>query len=499
MRGAPGLPRVTRQGTHLMQGESPVGAAEDASRHLAGVVAGMTFDDLSPEAVTAAKRGILDTIGVSLAATGASPDYLDPVRRFLSAVAAPGSVPAPTLGTRMTALDAILWMGSLAHTLDYDDVAGYSHPSGPVVSAALPIAHAEGAIDGRRLITAVALGQDMVIRLAQAVRRPVSHYGWLPSIPGVLGAAVTTAKLVDLDAEQTRNAMGLALHQTSGTMQAVARPGSAYRAIREGINARAGALSALLAREGMPGDDESIEGQYGYFQQFFEGDYDPDFLRGEALLGPITSFKPWPCAGHPQLFLTALRGLLGSVDIENITKIRITGCSDLLPHQCLPVDARAAPSTSIDAKISIPFLIGKLLCHGTLSMQDFSPEGLDDAPAIALARRVEHTLDPSLKRGANGYGVGIVEVEHTGGRTVRAETEFPLGHPHNPLNWDDIVDKFHRCVEEGASMLSAKTVGSIVSAVADLDTVPDSSVLLELPYEGGQRADGDWGRASPTG
>jgi len=448
---------------------------EDAGAILAAAAADTTFDDLPDAAIRNAKWGILDTLGVCIAATTTADDYLGPVRRWLGN-APSGEVPAVALDRQLTPLDAILWWGALAHTLDYDDVAGYSHPSGPAVCAALPTAHA-ARIDGRQLITAVALGQDLVIRLAQAVRKPVSEYGWLPSIPGILGAAITTSKVLSLNAEQTRNSLGLALHQTSGTMEALARPGSAYRAVREGFNARAGAMSAYLAGEGMPGDATSLEGQYGYFNQFFQGDYDRAFLVNPTLLGPITTFKPWPCAGHPQLFLTAVADLLksGEVNPATIKSIRITGCSDLLPHQCEPIEVRSAPPHSIDAKVSIPFLIGKLLTHGTITIADFSDEGLKDAPASALGERVQWKLDVGLRRGMNDYGIGIVEIEHEDGSTVRTEAAYPLGHPENPLGWDDIVTKFHNCMQlAGLEHVSEK----IVQTVDNLESLPDVTSLL---------------------
>ena len=454
----------------------------DASERLAGVAAELTFQDLPQDAVTAAKWGILDTLGVSLAATGtpSAAQYLTPIQQYLGLGLSRGDVPAPTLGKRYSVFDAILWLGALSHSLDYDDVAGYSHPSAPAVSAALPVAHSLGQVDGKQLITAVALGQDMTIRLAQALHRPVSDHGWLTSFPGVIAAAVTTSKLLNLDARQTRNSLGLALHQTSGTLQALARPGSAYRAVREGFNARAGALSAFLAKEGMAGDPESIEGQYGYFFQFFGGDYDEEFLGDDRLLGPLTSFKPWPCAYHPQLFLTALAELVreGRIEPDLVKKIKITGCSRLLGHQCEPLEARSAPQQSIDAKVSIPFLIGKIVRHGTITMQDFSPEGLQDHPAIEIGRRVEWQLDPGLQRDNNGYGIGVVEVEHEDGRCVRAEAEYPWGHPSNPLTWDDVVNKFYRCVEV-SSAGPGFAAEEIVSIVENLETVSDVTSLLD--------------------
>jgi 2-methylcitrate dehydratase PrpD len=452
------------------------------SRLVAERAAGLTYDSLPPPVIEAARRGILDTLGVSLAAAGAMPEAIGPVRGFINACAAPGRVPGLALGRRVHTLDAIFWLGALSHALDYDDVAGYSHPSAPVVSATLPLSGMGTVVDGRSLLTAVAIGQDLVIRIAQSVRKPVSDYGWMPSLPGALGAAVASSKLIGLDASGIQASLGLALHQTAGTMESLASPGSEFRGIREAFNARAGAVAALLAANGLAGDPESLEGRYGVLAQFFAGDYDEAFVRQEGLLGARITFKPWACAGHPQLFLTALDELRRGHDLDPgaVARIHISGGSNILPHQCEPQAARTAPGSGIDAKISIPFLLGKLLAHGTLTVEDFAPAGLADPEAIDLARRVTYHVDPSMAGRENSFGRGRVEVELRDGRRLENETEIPLGHPDNPLSWEDIVAKFHRGAEACAPEISAAGAAKVVERVTDLESMGDVSELLEL-------------------
>jgi 2-methylcitrate dehydratase PrpD len=457
----------------------------DLSRFLADRAAGMRYADLTSADVDAAKRSILDTLGVSLAATTAAPKAVDPMRAYMQAHASTGQAPALALATRVHPLDAVFWLGAISHALDFDDVAGYCHPSASVVSAVLPLLSGTAAIGGRQVLLATALGQDLVIRIAQSLHRPVSDHGWLHSLPGVFGSAIAAAKLLDLDAQQTRNCLGLTLHQTAGTMQALARPGSDFRGIREGFSARAGVVSALLASKGMSGDPESMEGEFGFFQQFCNGEYDADFTRQEALLASRITYKPWPCAGHPQLFLTALAELMARTPTtpDAIKTIRITGCSALLPHQCEPLEQRAAPPHGIDAKVSLPFLIGKLVRNGGLSISDFTDQGLRDPDAISIARRVKWAMDPALARGPNGYGVGVVEVELNDGRTLRHQTEHPWGHPQNPLSWDDLVQKFRQCVEASSSPVSSAAVDDVVGLIANLESLPDANIVVETLFK----------------
>ena len=468
-----------------------VKTTEDASAAIARAAARMSFDDLSPAVVDAAKRSILDTLGVAMGATGAASDDIAPVRELVKGWSTPAGVPALAFGWPLQTLDAVFWFGALAHCLDYDDLADVAviHPSAAVVAAALPLAQAGRTIDGRSAIVAVALGQDLVVRIGLAGRRAISDYGWLHSLPSVFGAAIASAKLLELDEDAVRSTLGLALHQASGTMQAGAGAGSAYRAVRDGFVARAGALSAQLAWRGMPGDEDSLEGQFGLFPQFFGGDYDREVLldgTGDELLGTTIGLKAWPCAGQTQLFLTALDELMTDPTVrrEDVRRIAVIGSNELFRAQCEPRAARVAPGHSIDAKWSIPFLVGKFLCHGTVRVRDFLPAGLRDEEAIAIAERVECRLDPSLRGIREGFGPGVVELDLADGRTLRARADHAVGHPDKPLSWERIIAKFDECLAEAAVEVSPAARDEVVGAVTDLESVPDIRILADCLAQG---------------
>lgn len=456
---------------------------QDASALIARAAANLRYEDLSLAVIDAAKRGILDTLGVCLAATGAAREDVDPVRALMEESASGTGIPAMGVGWPLTTRDAIFWMGALSHALDYDDYADIVHPSAPAVSAALPLAQAAGAVDGRRTIVAVVLGQDLVIRIALALGKSVADYGWLPALPGTLGAALTSAKLLGLDEGQIRSSLGLALHRTAGTMQALAEVGSAYRGIREGFNAQSGAIAAQLAARGMRGDDGSFDGAFGLFNQYFQGDYDRDFFvagLGTDLLGPKITFKPWPSAGHTHLFLTAVADLMADPANrpEDVRRVTVIGGSKILEQQCEPKAQRVAPPHSIDAKVSIPFLVGKMLRHGTVRLEDFSHHGLRDSEAIDIAQLVEWRRDPDFRRGDEGFGPGEVQLEMADGRTPRVRVDFGLGHPHRPLSWDQLVTKFHECLAASAVKIPAKDADQVVATVANLEATADVRVLM---------------------
>src|SRR5687767_8921177 len=92
----------------------------EITRTLAEYVARTNYGDLPEEAVTRAKRAVLDTLGVMLA--GAA----EPCARIAAeVVAADGGNPVATVigqGFSAPARAAALANGTAAHALDFDDV-----------------------------------------------------------------------------------------------------------------------------------------------------------------------------------------------------------------------------------------------------------------------------------------------------------------------------------------------------------------------------------------
>ena len=156
---------------------------------LAAYGAGESFPRLPKETVAAARRAILDTLGVMLA--GALEDTAVRARALI--VQRSASSDAAVVGTplRASIADAALVNGVAAHALDYDDVQASlsGHPSVPVLPAALALAERERA-SGAALLTAFVVGVEVEAKLGRALNP--SHYeaGWhATSTLGVFGAA----------------------------------------------------------------------------------------------------------------------------------------------------------------------------------------------------------------------------------------------------------------------------------------------------------------------
>ena len=188
----------------------------NATALLAEFVTKSRYEDCPEAALDAARRAILDCLGVMLAGSVA------PAARILQQVArAEGGAPLATVvgtGRRTGAVWAALCNGTAAHALDFDDTnfALMGHPSAPVLAAALAAGELALA-DGRALLHAFLVGFEVETTLAEVINPAHYAHGWHATCTlGTLGAAAAAARLLGLDGTQTRHALAVAASQSSG-------------------------------------------------------------------------------------------------------------------------------------------------------------------------------------------------------------------------------------------------------------------------------------------
>src|SRR5499426_1029005 len=253
-----------------------------ATSHLAEVVTKSRWEDCPVEAVEAARRAILDCLGVMLAGS------VEPAARIVTDVArAEGGSPLATVvgsSLRTGAVWAALANGTAAHALDFDDTnfAMMGHPSAPVLAAALAAGELALA-DGRALVHAFLLGFEVETTMATVMNPPHYEKGFhATGTLGTMGASAAASRLLGLDAGQTRAALSLAASQASGLKENF---GTMTKPFHAGHAARSGVLAALLARDGFTASEQALEGPQGFLAVLGAG------TRETAALATLGS--PW--------------------------------------------------------------------------------------------------------------------------------------------------------------------------------------------------------------
>src|SRR5436309_1828534 len=115
----------------------------------------LSYDDLPPAVVAAARSVVADTIAVMLGGSS-----LDSACGRVLLIAGPYSDASDStlvgFGCRAPLLLAALVNGSTAHALNYDVVGGDGgHVGASAVPSPLAVAEHKGGVSGRRLLTAV--------------------------------------------------------------------------------------------------------------------------------------------------------------------------------------------------------------------------------------------------------------------------------------------------------------------------------------------------------
>ena len=449
------------------------------SEAVAAHVAGLRFETLPPGTVHCTRRSLLDTIGVMLGASGLSEDAL-PYRAHALA-GGPGPARLLGLSSRVTPVAAALANGALGHALDYGDTfdAGPAHPSAALVPALLALADADPEIDGGRLTAAMTAGTDLACRLSIAPARAYEEGGWYPPpMVGTIATAAACARLLGCGAAGVRDAMGLALLQSSFPGEIKYDAGSPIRAVREGWAARAGLEAAQLARAGARAFAAPLEGKAGFFAVYGGGGPTATLTEGlgERFLGDAVSFKPWPSCRGTHGYIEAALALRARIGTRAIRAIE----ADTGPIQEMlirPQAAKAAPGSAIEAKFSIPFAVAHALVRGEVSLDSFGPAERGDAPVLALAALVTEHRRPDWGREHAASGALTITLED--GTVLRHEVSQALGHPDRPLSDAELVEKFLACAAKAAEPLEPRRAEAIARRILTLGPGTQATALLD--------------------
>jgi 2-methylcitrate dehydratase PrpD len=446
-----------------------------ATSVLAEFIVKSRWEDCPVAAVDAARRAILDCVGVMLAGSA------EPAARIVQRIAeSEGGAPLATIvGTRRRtgAVWAALANGTAAHALDFDDTnfAMLGHPSAPVLSAALAAGELALA-DGRALVHAFLLGFEVETTLAEVINPAHYEKGFhATGTLGAIGATAAASRLLGLDAAQTRTALAIAATQASGLKENF---GTMTKPFHAGHAARSGVLSALLAREGFTASEQAIEGPQGYLAVLSAGKREESAL--ERLGAPWTilttgvAVKPYPsCACTHSIIDSALelrRTLrLAPDDIARVT----IGVHPTVPRILI----HSSPKSGLEAKFSGEFSAAAALCEGKVGMQTFQDDKAQDPAIRELMKRTRMVVDPEIPSELERHMWTRVTLQLRDGREVALGPRPVPGHPSYPLTIDQLREKFCDCAR---LVLAEDRVDSVRQMVETLDGCPDLRSLTAI-------------------
>ena len=174
-------------------------------------IAALHFEDLPPETIAAARRLVLDGIGVAVAGV-AEEDAIPIMAGCMRALGGTPSATAIGCGFRIDPVRAAALNGAAMHVLDFEPMwSPATHALSVTLPVALALAEARG-LAGREVLTALVKGIEIQgwLREASGQYTPDVLQFHPPGLVGPMGAVAVASHLLRLDPVRMANAFGLA-------------------------------------------------------------------------------------------------------------------------------------------------------------------------------------------------------------------------------------------------------------------------------------------------
>ncbi len=456
--------------------------AADFSLRLCAQLAAWRYDQLPAPVARKARLMLVDTLGVIGGAARA------PGIAALNARLArweQGGSATGLIGKRsFSPPTAALANGAAAHALDYDDTHDESrvHSGCVVLPAVLAAAQDAGPVSGREFLLALALGAELQARLGLACFNSLA-IGWHPTaIFGSLAAALAAGRVLGLDAEKMRNALGIACHQAAGSAQS-AFEGSLSKRLGAGFAARDAVASACLAADGLTGPREALEGKAGFFALHMRGEVKPELLvdgLGSRWRIDEYSLKPWPACrcSHSAIGLgVQLHGEGIAADSVASAEIRLSEANWSLVGK--PYDAGLA--SVVHAQFNAAYSFARAISDGKVGPRSYEMPAIADPAVAALAGRIRVLADPEIPKDA--MEPVRIALKLKDGRTVNRRADTIKGSAQDPMSEREVLEKLRGCLEFGLDAPPA-AADRLADTVFGLESETDAAAAILAAFPG---------------
>jgi 2-methylcitrate dehydratase PrpD len=426
-----------------------------------------TWDSVPAAVRNEGKRSLLNFIGCALGVAHTPP--IEMALRVLLPLSGPDRVTLIGRTEQLDPLGAAFINAVGGNLLDYDDthLRTVIHPTAPVAPAALALGE-QRKLPGHRILHAFILGTEVECRIGNAVSP--GHYarGWhITSTCGVFGSAAASAKLLELNAEQTWHALGIAASQSAGIVENLA---SAAKNVSVGHAARNGLFAALLAEQGYTAAPAAIEGALGWARAMGDDPVVSDITDGLGEQWELlkNTYKPYPCGIVMHAVIDACLTLRRdhALTPDMIAEVTVSGDQLLLDRGDRLV------TNERDARVSIYHCAAVSFLFGAAGLKEFSHDLVHDPAVAAFRALIKTRLSAASPRGA-----ATATVLTTDGRVLELMVQHPKGSIERPLSNQEIEAKVRDLARHGALQGS---VDDVIATIWKLDAMETIDPLIRV-------------------
>ncbi len=434
-------------------------------------------EDLPAPVLSAAKAYLINTLAAMLGGSTA-PGAVEVMRQVESWGGQPEST-VVAYGFKLPAPLAALANGVMAHALDYDDtqVGTGFHPNVSIVPALLAAAEslpAGRAVNGSTFLAAYVSALEIACRMTLAATNRAGHPWLTTTLFGVLGAALAAGRVQSLPISRLRHALGIAYSSAGGNRQGLL-DGAMIQRVQPGLAAQAGVSAVALARQGITGAHDVLEGRYGLYPSYYGTDYEPKNLLdglGREFRMVDLALKPYPCCSYSQEPIEAATEIAREHGFR-CDAVKEVAVSVASRHAAGLVDRAYAPRScaQVDAQFSMQYVVAAALLRGSVGLKDFQEDALHERAVIDYAKRIHVMVD---ERSPNT----VIVTMHDGTKRVR-QVRTALGHPERPFSAQQLRAKLSECASFAAQP-DALDAQAIYDSVIGLENLTGIGRLVKL-------------------
>ena len=438
----------------------------------------LTFEDLSPESIAAAKMFLYDSFGCALG--GSKTEDFQILEDVFKEIGGRGECSVIGSNLKTDVRSASLINGVAIRALDFNDVSWKQDPSHP--SDLLPAAFCIGERErrsGKDLILATVIAYELEMRIMEAAFPGVRELGLHHATLTQFVAPVVAGKMLGLNAEQITNAIGIAGAHSTTLGAVTAGKLTMMKNTVDPMATESGVFAALIAQKGYQGTTPIFEGREGLFEAIGE-DWKPEVLTenlGRTFKITDCSIKPFPSEALTHAPISAVLDLVFTHDLqpEQIQTIKIytlrRAAEILADEKKYIIDSRET------ADHSLPYCIAAAVVRRKLTPNEFNRKSLIDARILENVPKVKAVLEPAFESRFPAEQPCRVVIKLNNGDLLTKERAYPKGDPRDQLSIAELQQKFSILAED---ILDSEQQSKVFETVYDLETLTDIGDLMKL-------------------
>jgi 2-methylcitrate dehydratase len=443
---------------------------------LAKYAARASFTDLSAQSRQQFPVHILDSLGCCIAALGAGP--IEACRAQVADFGGDG--PCPLIGGgKANPIYAAFWHTALVRYVDFMD--NFLAPTETCHTAdnfgvALTIAEYVGS-SGRDLMLAVALAYTVQSRFVDHANFMTRGFDHTAQLAFSLNAAA--GRLLGLSEPQIANAIAMAAVSDASFAVVRAKPLSQWKGLASAQSALAAMNTLFLARRGVEGPLQVIEGVNGIdnlLHMQIRIDWDKQGYEGvlESTIKKYNAMIHTQSAVHCMVELARQNkfdpGKVVSIEAD-VTRITY----DFAGGGLYGVDK--VIRTKEQADHSLPYLLAVALLDGDVMPAQFAPDRITRADVQQLLKKVSVRPDQEFTDQYPTKMPAKITARLQDGKVIEHEVQDFPGLASRPFTWEESVEKFDRLVTGHADEGTCREIKDAVHSLENIH-VADLMALL---------------------